>query len=552
MGEATLYCDLLFGYSTRREYIGNLNFRNITTMQVEHVFSALDSVPGEIFSPPPLYVGAYTGVVVAGVNFGTGRIISFSNPTSSAVSENGRHLWKQNVTLETYESGDSSNIGADLGLSGLSLGYTGLLQGFDENFSFNLSQNGDYQFSRTATIKCIDDPVSLVSGYIAARGIASGLLAGKPPLGYINSLYSGYYTAPGKRLLNETVNVFDGSASFEEKFVVQSKNFIKHALSFEGGFANVSESATLRASGFYTANDVFSGDSPQIIPRFDSLLSESFGRCDSLYTYYRNSMGGTDAYTTGLFNQATTLTKMYDERSQEFTYSVAYTNNPNMTISGYTVEREQSLTLNNLGIVEALESATLNAYNSKSAALKGLLITGIRNESSGAKARLAVYSSDITNYKQLSDTKAFSIRGKRASYSISYTNDPHLINDGVFLSKTLNTRDETPILMHTPYFIIGRANPLMHNPMQTQMGTASCTINSVLVRPTGYYAATPVKPSSALANLFTQALSSLLSLISVKTPTDIFVSKVNYTYNSNMTSDLTVEAKYLFAKQSNT
>jgi hypothetical protein len=553
---ANLYCDLLFGYSHRKEYLGNLNFRNVTSMQAQHIYAASASHPPVADNVPELYTGAYTGVIVNGVNFGTGRIVSFSNPVSTEVTEDGRHLWKQIVNFEVYSSGDFANI-AGTTTSSLIAGYTGVLQALDENFSFDLAQNGDYQYTRAGTVRCIDNPIDGTSGYVSAKNIAVLLMANKPPFGYIDSSVAGFYeTAVGRKIYSEAIDIFGGSITFDEKFLIQSKDFLKHSVGFDNGFINVSESALMRHSGVSKAEDVFNaGTNPyQINTRYTTAINLAYSRCAGLFDTYANVLNiwGDSTYAGSLSTQPAQLTKSFDERSQEFSYNVVYTNNPNMTISGYTIDREQTLSQNNLGIIEASESASLVDYSFKSTASHAVLKAGVLGEILGAKARLTTLWSLTADYKQSSESKTFSSHGKRAAYSISYTNDPSLVYDGTFISKNYSFADNLPIRMHNPYFIIGRRAPLVHNPGQTQLGGATSAINAVLIRPAGYSAGTPVRPSAALNSMFLQALNTLLQKISIKNPSDVFVTKVNYTYNSNMLADLSIEAQYLYPKLTNT
>jgi len=544
-----LNCDILFGYNNRREYIGLLNFRNIISMQVQHVFDATSSSGQSPAGMPPMYTGAYTGVNVNGVDFGTGRIVSFSNPVSTDITENGRHLWKQILNVEVYESGDISNISPiDSGVAGLITGFNVNLSALDENFSFDITQEGNYQYSHTANVRCVDDATGQISGYVAAQRIASGLLLSTPPFGFIDVAHSGFYNTIGRRLYTETTNIFDGSVSFEEKFIIQSQDFVKHSVSFDNGYGNVTETVTLRNSGASTADNF---NNFQLNDRFNTAFAGAYTRCNSIYGTYTDALG-IDSYTTVLNTQPQQITKAFDERSQELTYSVTYTANPLFTVSGYSIDRELSLSKNTVGIVEAVENGVLTTYAFKDPSLLSFLITNVSAEASGAKNRLASYWSAVSNFKTSSEAKNVSVRGKKGSYSISYTNDPSLIYDGTFISKSITIQDNLPIRMHTPYLVIGRANPLVHNPGQTQLGQAACSIHANLIRPRGYYPLTPNKPRTALRSMFTDALNTILRLLINKNAIDIYVTRITYSYDSNMISDISVEAQYIYARLTNT
>lgn len=542
---AGLTCDLLFSYSNKKEYIGLLNFRNVLSLQAQRIFDATSSAPPNASGVPTIYTGAYTGIVVNGVDFGTGRIISFSTPTSTDITENGRHLWKQVVNVEIYETGYSGNFGPIL--SGFETAYTSTLQGLEEQFSFDISNDGDYQYSHSANVKCADSTVG-VSGYIIAQNIASGLLASTPPFGYIDAVHSGFYNIAGRRLYTETVNIFGGSVTFEERFVIQSRDFLKHSVAFDNGFMNVSESVTLRHSGVSTVNGAMS-DEFGINTRYTNAIGGAYTRCSSLYGTYA-ALIDSDAYSNSLNLQPVQINKIFDERAQEFSYTILYSNNPNLTPLGYAIEREQVISENSLGTVEVSENGSLSAYNFKDASLQTFLMSAVNNEMNNSSGRISVFYS-LSNMKKQNESKAISSRGKKASYGIVFTSDPTFINDGTFLTKTFSIQDNTPIRTHSPYLIIGRDRPLMHSPGQTELGNIICSVTATLQRPNGYAPNTPYRPDGAIAQMFLEGLNHVLFTSSAKAPTDSFVSKVSYSYDSNLAVGVTVELQYLYPKIDN-
>ncbi len=542
---AGLNCDFIFSYNNKKEYIGFLNFRNVIALQVQRIYDATPSTPPIASGVPPLVTGDYTGIIVNGLNFGTGRVVSFSNPTSIDITENGRHLWKQIVNVEIYETGDASNLSGLL--TGISGAYNANLQSLEEQFVFDISAEGDYQYTHSANIRCADHPTGF-SGYLIAKNIASGLIASNPPFGYIDAVHSGFYNlAVGRRLYSETISVFEGSVSFEEKFVIQSRDFLKHSVSFDNGFFNVTETVTMRHSGVSTISGAMTSNEYDINTRYSTAFGGAYTRCNNIYSVYI-AAAGSDAYSNNLNAQPVQLSKIFDERSQEFTYSVLYTNNPQMTSSGYLIDREQVITENALGIIQASETANIIAYNSKVAALKSFLITSVNNEMTGVITRMTPYYANISSLKQESESKNISILGKKASYTISYTSDPTLRNDGTFLSKSFVIQENLPIRMHAPYLILGRNRPLMHAPRQTELGNVNCAISATLVRPVGYNPAIPSRPDSALNTLFVEALNQALITISSRAPTDTFGTKLSYSYDSNLGIEVVVELQYLFPR----
>jgi hypothetical protein len=320
-----------------------------------------------------LITGAYTGVIVNGVDFGSGRITSFSNPVSTNITENGRHLWKQVVDIEVYTSGDASNTGTNPVYQGFTGLYHPQFNSLNESLSFDIPQDGGYRYTHSVKVQCYNEPSGAgESGYIIAQRMASGLLNTTPPLGYIDAVHSGFYTGIGKRLFTETIDKLNGAVSVEETFTIQKRDFFKHSVSFDNGFVNITENATIRHSGASTADMAFTGNPLGISTRYNSLFSTSWTRCNALWQTYSGLMGQ-DAYSNTLAAQPSQLTKVFDESSQEFSYSAIYTNNPNMTTSGYALDRQITFSANPVGITEITEEGSVIAYTSKNSNAKSLL-----------------------------------------------------------------------------------------------------------------------------------------------------------------------------------
>lgn len=549
----SLNCDILFSYNNRRQYVGVLNFRNIISMQVQRIYDAGDSqTPSSPSNVPPLHTGAYTGVIVNGVNFGTGRVISFSNPVSTSITENGRHFWKQTVNVEVYTSGDLDNIGSDNAMDNVIDAYSAQLVSLDESFGFQIPQDGGYQYTHSAAIRCTDEPSGAgESGYLIAQRIAQSLLESVPNFGYIDVVHSGMYTGVGRRTYSETVDRLNGTATFEEQLTIQNRDFLKHNVSFDNGFVTISENGLLRHSGIDIASDIFAENDPEgLVGRYNTLFADALTRCSGLWTTY-SGFGGQDAYAGYLKTQPAQLTKTFDERTQEFSYSVVFTNNPNMTTNGYAIEREQVFALNNFGVTEASEEGIIKAYNTKETALKASLLTAIGNEIGGVQTRLLAHWAGMASAKLVGESKSVSSHGKEAKYSRVYSDDPGFINDGTFLTKQTAIQDNAVIRIHTPYYVVGFKSPLIHNPGQSQFGNASCTISAVVPRPANYYPATPYKPTTALNKMYNDSINALLKHISIHVPLDVYVSRVVFGYKSDLTVELTTEAQYITARSTN-
>lgn len=542
-------CDLIFSYSNQREYVGAFNFSNKIVMKVQRVFDATASSGESPTGVPALITGVFTGVIVNGINFGSGRVVSFGNPVSADITENGRHLWKQVVDVEVYTTGDSSNSGTNSIYSGFTGLYHPQFDSLDESFSFELPDDGGYRYSHSVSVRCYNEPSGAgVSGYITAQRMASGLLATTPPIGYIDAVHSGFYTGLGRRLYQEKIDKLNGTVDCEETLEIQARDFIRHSVSFDGGFINITENGLIRHSGVSLANTAFTDDPQALMTRYTNLYNGAWTRCNGIWKAYSGLMGQ-DAYMYDLAVQPAQLTKVFDENAQELTYSVVYTNNPQMTTSGYSIERDIAFSLSQEGITDITENGQITAYANKNAGAKTTLLTAINAQISGALPRMSDLWASASTNKKVSEQKTFSNIGKKAGYSVSYTNDPAFINDGTFLTKTISIQDNGAVLMHSPYFIVGKASPLVHNPGQTQFGNASCTISAALVRPTNYTPITPQKPEAALTIMFSGALNTILPLVASYAPIDVFVSQLSYVYNSNFTAELTAEVQYIYARQ---
>jgi len=309
----------------------------------------------------------------------------------------------------------------------------------------------------------------------------------------------------------------------------------------------IRHSGVSTASGVYSNTDGFGG-----LSHLSGQLLSAYTRCDGLWSTYSDVLGMDYPAFNDLNVQPAQLTKIFDERTQEIGYTIVFSNNPNMTNSGYSIEREQVFSMNNLGITEATEQATLTNYSIKNAANRSSMITNLNTQAAGAQTRLATYWSTVNTCKHVGESKSISSQAKKASYSVTFTNDPSFINDETYLTRTIATQDNAPVRMHSPYFIVGRKNPLMHDPGQTQFGNASCTVTATIPRPIGYMPNKPNKPfvSRAMTRMFNEAMNNLLPLIASHHYSDLFVSKVTYNYTSVWNAELVVEAQYVFGRSS--
>jgi hypothetical protein len=539
------FCDLLFSYSLRRNYVGTFNYKNVANMQVQRVFST-SGTGGDV---PPLLTNKITGIVVNGYSFGSGRIVSYSNPTSYDITEDGKHLWKQVVNFELYEDGDNSNLpSTNFDIGNL---YDRQIESVSESFGFDITENGDYQFSRDLNVKCIRNLDNTDSGVQIAYSIIQNMQgADRPDFGFIDISHSGLYNNYlGKTTNSYQIDKENGSVSWSEKFLIQDRDFVKQAFSFDNGVINVSESATIRHSGISSSSGVFANNQFLLKTRYETLTGGAFVRCSGLAALY-SSVLGLDSYTNYLNIQPTQITRVFDEKSQELNYSIVFSNNPNMTTSGYLLEQEINLTKKSNGVDEISENGTITSYSNKSYSLMPILNSGISNAISSFTTRVLPYYPGIASAKLVSENKTLGNISKKANYSITYSTDSSFVNDSLFLTKNFNLENSLPIINHSSYIIFGFNSPLVHAPGQTSFGSVNCSVSAALKRDSNFNIELPQKPRAAIDSLVLDGVNYALNSIKGNFPTDFFVDKVSYSYDSDNNANIQISIQYIYPRDS--
>ena len=159
-------------------------------------------------------------IVINGVDFGYGRIISINSETGPSFDLNSIRLGKNTFEIQMSDSGDNDlyNMTGNY-LTGLKEKFSKhhLLESFSESFSFDFSLENDYSYTHNVSAKYfsgaeVTDPIS------EARTLASGIFEQDPSLGFLTSQRSGFYNLDGKKYYNEAYNLQTNEYSFTKNF----------------------------------------------------------------------------------------------------------------------------------------------------------------------------------------------------------------------------------------------------------------------------------------------------------------------------------------------
>lgn len=484
-------------------------------------------------------------IIVNGLNLGPARITSISFDQNNPV-----RLDTYTISFNVLTSGqnDLYNLTGNLytGMTSALSGTASLLEAFEENFSFNITDDDSYNYSQNLNIR-----YRKTSGYASpvqlAKNLASGIFATNPDLGFIDSKYSGFYTKTGKKYFTENYNLITNDCSFTKNFNLFNNYSGDYTLTLSqslnyGGDGNieVTEQGSikgLKEPRFFTASGAI-----------ETELAKSFARCNSLLTTYGSSSNLGSYYP--LFSTGIETSRNFNTFNGFAEYSVKYTNNPVFTISGYT--REGTLTLNksNLGITDIQENGAIRYYGNKNQNFaqnytKFSDLTGIFNSASGKIYNFYYNEQSNTNPLFLiAKTLSFPNYGQVLNYSLKYTDDFIYDTkiDGI-KRLTIKKNDTSPAHMYNQY-VIPNKTVFTFAGGQTQLGVRDLSMECTLTRPNANIFTTNPITGNILENLKVRAANELAVDFPNVPIQEGYITKCDYTFNSDLNLTFNVGINY--------
>ena len=243
-----------------------------------------------------------------GVQFGSGRInnINFDQGNDVKIDK-----YTANITI--YQTGNLYNLNQNY-YSGIDISNFQYLTNYNENYNFNLKENGGYSYNHSANIT-FNSGVGTLNAISAAKSTAKSLFTGFS-LGF--AFYSGYTSKIGKRFYTESYNKITNNCSFNEifDFDIDSGNYsIVRTNKFdinEHGIINVNETA--RIKGIVRPTYQYA------VNACDGEMNNSFSRCSGIYNLYA------PATSYPLISYPTIRGKTIDLFNNDIGYDIAFSN----------------------------------------------------------------------------------------------------------------------------------------------------------------------------------------------------------------------------------
>jgi hypothetical protein len=365
----------------------------------------------------------YQGLVLNGVDFGSGRIESISFAEGNDVK-----LKEYQANLLVYDSGNLFNL-TGYYYSGVNLVAPALINTFSETYTFNKKLNGGYSYAHNASVQFVSGAQHL-STVQAAQQMAMSLFTGSN-LGM--AFYPGYTNTQGKRYVTETYDLINGTCGFQETFDFDNDNITYSATQ--------TVSVRLDENGVTTATEqgqIRGIQNPNYQRALTALSTEMTG------SYYRCSGAATNYLPSGtmLVTSPTVQGRTIDIFNNNIGYTVSFDNSPtNQQTYFWDYTQQTNLqdgvgTVNEAGTVQGRGVNTTTSFNNAQA--------GYVTVKAGIAGRTTtLFSSTFgsaTNFLETKQESYAPVRGN-VGYSYLYSNDPSLIANAGIRRKnvTVNT-----------------------------------------------------------------------------------------------------------------
>jgi hypothetical protein len=469
----------LLTYDRRNEFFGEaFRYASKADLTIEGCIYALDNLEGvaPVWSGLSGFISSandYDAIILNGTNFGSGRVNSLNFKESVDV-----RLKEYTANLTVYQTGNLYNL-SGLYYSGLNFFNDSnnpihLTDTFNENFEFNIKDDGSYAYKQTVNLRFISGKMAgnSRSAIDMAKSFASGLLSSQVPLGFIDSVHSGWYTQSGRRTYTENYNLITNECSFTENFELDypSGNYsIKYSHEIntdQDGVTNVTENG--RIKGLY-APYAANAESGYVVE-----AGQAFDRCSGVMDFYVPS-----GYALAAAH--VTSQKKINTILGEIEYGVTFTNDPRFNVDyiwEYTeqLDREQNSCFyrvtenghikgrdNNCTYSQKNENA-INAYN--------IIVTGIAE-------RLSGYYQSGTNLsnplKLISSNKRHNPYTADIDYSATYADNLYYgISSGI-KKIDYEIEDNQPIIKVNKFGIIN-AKEIVQSALIYTPGSYTCNI----------------------------------------------------------------------------
>jgi hypothetical protein len=321
-------------FSCRDEYVLQgyiLDLQN--TSGVKNILVQISGMSMSSEDYQPLTVNnTYLGyALIKNVSYDKGIDVRLATYTINATIFNSGNLFNLNT-------GDSLYSGVNLTNSNYP---AYLIENFNEDFTCDVADNGDYTEQQSIRIKMASGAAigQNFNPIVMAKQLSANLLYSQPNIGFINQNYSGYKNKPGKRFYSESQNLITNEYSVSETFKLLKGFSGTYSIDYtnalqvgEDGISTVKESARIQGlipdiyGNYYTS--ALSGAQYEV-------NNFSYLRCNDLYNSY--------SYSPHILNtRKLTYGQSINKYGDTVNYDVSYSNDPKIN-DNYTWEYTQEI-----------------------------------------------------------------------------------------------------------------------------------------------------------------------------------------------------------------
>ena len=442
----------------------------------------------------------YQPLIINGVNFGSGRITNISYEPGIDV-----RLKNYSATIEVLDSGNLFNLTGTY-YNGVDFSYSQYLEEFNESWSFQMTQNGGYNSTHSASIR-FTTGVGNLNAIDAAKNLAKTLFTGSN-LGF--AFYSGYSNKQGKRFFSESYNLINKGCTFNETFNFDSDN---------GSYSAIrNHTATLNELGVISVSERGQIRGIENI-NYQKALAALNGELTG--TYYRCSGVASNYFATGdmLINSPLSQSRTFDLFGNNLSYEVGFSSNPNNSGTYFWDYTQQVSRANGIGTI--VENGTIlgrgaNPTLGFAAAQNGFSL--VKNGISGrmTSAFTTSFTSGI-NFLQ-SKNESYTPLASQITYGYQYSNDPSLIANSGIRKKEITVQNENVIHANNKLNIFNYKE-ISQDDKQSTVGVSTVSVNM------------QGDKTVALPAFLTLATSSINSRIPAGN--DVYIGNASYSYNKD-------------------
>ena len=292
----------LLRYQLENEKSGAFNYRRKESITVSGYFSNRESSTPieEHFRQVQLLLEHSDDFLELKINdkpYGKARFLNYSFPTSNGFDENSVRFTKFTIAMEVFKD-DSSGTYADANLPSAASAVTDdwyKLKSFQENFSFNLQEDGNFLVSHSVSFGVDNIDKLTSSGVVSfANSIANQFFAqGLDSLSSIRSLYSSttfQYSNKdyGSSLVSQETDLINYTFSYSKNYTVFSDNSsatsetLTTDLAFDAqGLIQVVERGRVKGKG-----NSIEAARQNAIAKLNSNLTSAYTRCNNYFNKY--------------------------------------------------------------------------------------------------------------------------------------------------------------------------------------------------------------------------------------------------------------------------